>query len=454
MSTFPEKQGDPAERERRLLGFGRAIVEACPADETEVLLADGREFLTRFAGNRIHQNVGAEEASAVVRVVIDRRVGVATADSLEDDALAAARDAALAIAEASEPDPDWPGLPGRRPVKPVKAYHPATALATARTRADFAAAIIAAAREKGGEAAGIIQTEEGSLAVVNSHGVGVVTSQTRAETNALVTCEDGSGWAEGVAMRLSDLDADRVGKRAALTAAKSRDPRPLDPGRYDVVLEPSAVAEWVQYLAYVALSGKDFDEGQSPLAGRLGDKVTGEQVTLWDNARDRRTLPQPFDYEGQPAKRLSLIKNGVAEGVATNHYRARRLGKRTSTGHALPASSSYECMPMHLFMKGGDATAKQLVGELERGLLVTRFHYTNILDPMQTVLTGMTRDGTFWVENGTIVHPVRNLRYTENVLAALARSDGMSKRLTRVPGPCLVPTVRVRGVQFSGATEF
>jgi predicted Zn-dependent protease len=454
MSASDTTSRDPAERERRLLALGRAIVQASRADETEVLLADGREFLTRFAGNRIHQNVGTEEATAVVRAVIDRRVGVATADSLEDDALEAARDSALAVAEASEPDPDWPGLPKPRPVKPVKAYDAATAAVSAKTRADFAAAIIAAARDKGGEAAGIVQTDEGSLAVVNSRGVAVAASHTRAETNALVTCGDGSGWADGVAMRLSDLDARRVGTRAALTAEKSRDPKPLDPGRYDVVLEPSAVGEWVQYLAYVAFGGKDFDEGQSPLAGRLGQTVTGEEVTIWDNARDRRTLPQPFDYEGQPAKRLSLIKDGVAEGVATNHYRARRLGKRASTGHALPASSSYECMPMHLFMKGGEASAKQLVGGMERGLLVTRFHYTNVLDPMQTVLTGMTRDGTFLVENGRIVHAVRNLRYTENVLAAFGRIDGMSKRLTRVPGPVLVPTIRLRGVQFSGATEF
>jgi len=454
MSAWAEASRDPAARERRLLALGQAMVRTSRAEETEVLLADGREFLTRFANNTIHQNVGAEEASAVIRLVVDRRVGVATADSLEADALEAARESALAVAEAAEPDPDWPGLPKARPVKPVKAYHRATALATPRTRADFAAAVIAAARERDGEAAGIVQTEEGTLAVVTSRGVAVAASRTRAEANAMVTCGDGSGWAEAVAVRLSDLDADRLGRRAALTAEKSRDPRPLEPGAWDVVLEPPAVAEWLQYLALVAFSGKDVEEGRSPLAGRLGHQVTGDQVTLWDNARDRRTLPQPFDCEGQPARRLSLIREGVAEGVATNHYRARRLGRRVSTGHALPASSPQECMPMHLFMKGGRATANQLVGEMERGLLVTRLHYTNVLDPMETVLTGMTRNGTFLVEHGKIVRAVRNLRYTENVLAALGRIDGLSRRLTRVPGPCLVPTVRVRGVQFSGATEF
>ncbi len=454
MSPARKASRKPAARERRLLATARTLVKTCRADETEILLADGRQFLTRFAAGRIHQNVGAEEAAAVIRVVVDRRVGVATADSLQADALEAARDSALAIAEASEPDPDWPGLPKARPVKPVEAYDAATASADAQARADFAAAVIAAARRRDGEAAGIVQVDEGALAVASSAGVAVATSHTRAEANALVTSGDGSGWTEAVAVGLSGLDADRLGRRAALTAEKSRDPRPLDPGAYDVVLEPPAVAEWLQYLALVAFSGKDVEEGRSPLAGRLGQTVTGERVSIWDNARDRRTLPRPFDYEGQPARRLSLIKRGVAEGVATNHYRARRLGKRVSTGHALPASSPHECMPMHLFMKGGRASAKQLLGEMDRGLLVTRFHYTNVLDPMQTVLTGMTRNGTFLVEKGKIVHAVRNLRYTENVLAALGRIEGLSKRLTRVPGPCVVPTVRVRGVQFSGATEF
>ena len=313
---------------------------------------------------------------------------------------------------------------------------------------------LAAARKKQAEAAGIVQTAESSLAIVSSAGVAVASSSTHAEANTVVTRGDGSGYAEGLGTCLSALNGRRIGQQAALKASISRNPQPLEAGRYDVVLEPAAVGEWLQYLAYVALSGKDFDEGSSPLSGRLGEKVTGAQVTIWDNALDPRTLPQPFDYEGMPKKRLSLIRRGVAEAVGTNHYRARHLKKRISTGSALPASSSAECLPLHLFMKGGQSSARQLVGEMKRGLLITRFHYTNILDPMKTVLTGMTRDGTFLVEDGRIVHPVRNLRYTENVLEALGRIDGMSRKLTLVPGPCVVPTVRIKGVQFTGTTEF
>jgi len=453
--SAPTKPSESIEaRQRRLLTIGQALLDTSDADETEVLLADGRSYLTRFASNRIHQNVGTEEATAVIRVVVDKRIGVATADSLEPDALETALASAVAIARASEADPDWPGLPKPRTIKPLRAYHAATALVTAGMRAEFAGRIIEAAKRKGGQAAGIIKVGEGTLAVVNSRGVAAATSHTRAEGNALVTCDDGSGWAEAVATRFSDLDPDRLGARAALKADIGRNPQPIEPGRYDVILEPPAVGEWLQYLAYVAFSGKNFDEGRSPIAGRLGERVTGEQITIWDNPRDRRTLPQPFDYEGMPTRRLTLIRDGVAVGVGTNHYRARRLGKRTSTGSALPASSPMECLPVHLFMKGGDASPRRLLTDMKRGLLVTRFHYTNILDPMQTVLTGMTRDGTFLVENGKIVRAVRNLRYTENVLAALGRADGLSRRLTRIPGPCVVPTVRLRGVRFSGATEF
>lgn len=444
----------PAERQTRLLETAQAVVRASPADETEVVLGQGRSFLTRFSRNRIHQNVGAEEAWAVVRVVAAKRLGVATASSLSPSALAEAREAALAIARSSERTPDWPGLPPPRPLRQADAWDTATAEASADRRADLAAAIVAAARARQGEAAGAVETEEGSIAVASSAGVAAHASHTRAEINTVITCGDGSGYAEGLSTRLADLDARAIGRRAARKARRSRAPKPLPPGRYDVLLEPPAVAEWIEYLSYIAFGGKDFQEGRSPLSGRLGQKVTGEAVTIRDSGLDRRTLPMPFDFEGMPKRRLALITRGVAKAVATNHYRARQLGQRRSSGHALPASSGYECMPMHLFMGGGRSSARQLVAGLKRGLLITRFHYTNILDPMKTVLTGMTRDGTFLVEDGQVVGPVRNLRYTENVLEALGRTDGLSRRLTLVRGRAVVPAALVREVRFSGATEF
>jgi|WetSurMetagenome_2_1015567.scaffolds.fasta_scaffold20461_2 PmbA protein len=444
-----------ADREARLLEIGRETVRTSPADETEIILAEGRDLLTRFSGNRIHQNVGAEEVWAAIRVVSGKRVGVATAGSLRPEALAGARDEALAIARASDPVDDWPGLPSPRPVETVDAYDPETAGLSAEDRADMAGAVIAAAKARQAEAAGAVEVEESSLAVASSAGVAVAASYTKAQGHTVMTCEDGSGYAEAISTRAGDLSGRTIGRRAAAKAADSRKPRAVEPGRYDVILEPAAVAEWLEYLSYIAFSGKNYEEGRSPFSGKLGQCLTGEAVTLWDNALDPRTIPMPFDFEGMPKGRLTLVSRGVAKAVATGHYRAVRLGKRRSTGSALPSSTSYECLPLHLFMKGGTSSLDHLVKDTKRGLLVTRFHYTNILDPLKTILTGMTRDGTFLVENGEIVGPVRNLRYTENVLEALGRIDGASRRLTLCRGgPCVVPALRVRGVQFTGTTEF
>jgi len=445
---------NPAAREARLLEVGSNLVRSSPADETEVALSEGTSLLTRFSRNHIHQNVGTEEVWAGVRVVTAKRVGVATASSLRPEALGGALEEAMAIARASEPVADWPGLPPPRPVKPIAAYDAATAEASADARADLAGEIIAAARAKRAEAAGAVEIEESTLAVISSRGVAAAHSFTRAQAHTVVTCEEGSGYAEGLSTRAGDLKGRAIGRRAAAKAVESRQPRALDPGRFDVILEPPAVGEWLEYLSYIGFSGKNFEEGRSPLSGKLGERITGPDVTIWDSALSPRTIPQALDYEGMPKERLTLIAGGIAKAVGTNFYRARRLRKRRSSGSALPSSVSYECLPLHLFMKGGTSSAERLVKDTKRGLLVTRFHYTNILDPLKTVLTGMTRDGTFLVENGEIVGPVRNLRYTENVLEAFGRIDGLSRRLTLVRGPMVVPTLRIRDVQFTGATEF
>jgi PmbA protein len=443
-----------AEREARLLEIAGQVVRTSPADETEVVLSEGVDLLTRFSRNHIHQNVGAEEVWAAVRVVVGKRLGVATASSLQPEALTGACDGAMAIARASDPVQDWPGLPPPRPVRNVSGYDPATAQSSAEARADLAGQIIAAARARQAEAAGAVEIEESSIAVASSAGVAAASSSTRAQAHTVMTCDDGSGYAEGVSARLADLKGRALGRRAAAKAADSRRPQPLPPGRYDVILEPPAVAEWLEYLSYIAFSGKSYEEGRSPLSGKLGRKVTGEAVTIWDNALDRRTILRAFDFEGMPKERLTFIAAGVAKAVGTGYYRARRLRKRRSTGSALPSSESFECLPLNLFMKGGTSSAERLIKDTRRGLLITRFHYTNILDPLKTVLTGMTRDGTFLIENGAVAGPVKNLRYTENVLEALGRIDGLSRKLTLVRGPMVVPTLRLRDVQFTGATEF
>ena len=355
---------DPRRREARLLEIAERLVRTSPAEETEVLLLESHTGLTRFSAGRIHQNVGSEEAWAVVRVAAGKRVGVATASSLRPAAMEEARSAALAIARASDPIEDWPGLPDPRPVEPVNGWDEATARADPEERASAAQVIIERARMKDGLAAGAVETEDETLAIVNSRGVAEAESATRASIHTVVSAGDGSGYAEGLSRRLEDLDADKIGRTAVHKAARSRSPRPIEPGRYDVLLQPPAMAEWLEYLAWTAFSGKAFQEGRSALAGRLGERVTGQRVTISDSARDRRTLMRAFDYEGMPARRLTLIEAGVARQVPTGRLVAHRLGREVSTGHALPATSGGECLPMHLVMRGGYRAPKRLLEEM------------------------------------------------------------------------------------------
>jgi len=222
------------------------------------------------------------------------------------------------------------------------------------------------------------------------------------------------------------------------------------------VLEPAAVGRMLQPPAYMGFGAKAYQEGRSFLSGRLGQKVTGGNITLTDNARDRRLHGMPFDFEGVPRKRVRLIDHGVAAGVVYDSYLAgREKGRRQSTGHALPpAETAFRALPGHLVMDGESESLRRLVAGTRNGLLVTRFHYVNVAEPVRTVLTGMTRDGTFRIENGKVTRPVRNLRFTESVLGAFARAEGLTRMRRVVEGGVLCPAVKVNRFRFTGTTDF
>jgi predicted Zn-dependent protease len=212
----------------------------------------------------------------------------------------------------------------------------------------------------------------------------------------------------------------------------------------------------IEMLAYMGLGAKAFQEGRSFMSGKLGQPITGQAVTIVDNVYDRRVRGMPFDFEGVPRKRVKLIDRGTAAGVVYDSYLAgREKGRKASTGHALPPTyASYGAMPACAVMAGGTESLRGLVQSTERGLLVTRFHYVNIAERMKAVLTGMTRDGTFWIERGKVTHPVRNLRFTESVLEAFARLGGLTRMRRLTEGDVLCPAVKVRGFRFTGTTEF
>ncbi|HET9613455.1 MAG TPA: TldD/PmbA family protein [Candidatus Limnocylindrales bacterium] len=451
MSPGEGSRLDPLTVAERVVGLARAA----GGDEVEAVVSADRAQLTRFANSEIHQNVAETDASLNLRVAIGKRVGVASSNRLDDEGLRRLAETAVAIARNSAELEDWSGLPAPTPIVDRPAgWSEATAAATPEQRAEGVRAVIAAADAVGVRAFGSFSTSVEELAVANSLGISAVQRRTAAQLLTVTMAADGgSGYAEQAGVDLGTIDAAAVGREAAEKARVSANPVAVDPGDWTVVLEEYAVVDILSMLSYVGFSGLAVLEERS--FAEPGKVVGTELVTIVDDAAEPGAMPMSFDYEGVAKQRVVLVERGVCRDVVWDAQTAARAG-RHSTGHGLPAPNPYGPFPLNLVMSAGTTTRDALVGEMERGLLVTRFHYTNPVHPKLAIVTGMTRDGTFLVEGGRIVGPVRNLRFTQSYLAALAGTVavGRERRTLRGDfGGVLVPPIRVEGWTFTGATE-
>ncbi len=214
-----------------------------------------------------------------------------------------------------------------------------------------------------------------------------------------------------------------------------------------MILEPVAVGELVTFLGYLGMGALALQEGRSFLTGKLGGKVAGDNVTIWDDGTDGRGLAMPFDWEGQPKRKVTLIENGIGRGVVYDSYTATRE-KRETTGHALPAPNTAGPLPLNMFLAPGEASLDEMVASTRRGILVTRFHYVNVVHERETILTGMTRDGTFLIENGKRTKPLKNLRFTQSVLGALSMVEMIGKECA-LAEYAYVPALKVGKFSFT-----
>ena len=442
--------------EERIHEVTEDLLNYSTADQTEVVVTGDESALTRFANSAIHQNVMENNAEVRVRVVLGKRIGVSTSNTLDSSRLRQLVDSAVAAAKNQPENPDFVSLPGPKPVNRLNACDEGTANSDPEVRAKAVRAICALAMEQQLSAAGALETGYQEYAVANSLGVFAYDTQSFSRLNTVIMSDSGSGYAERNSTRFSDLDPEGAAREAIDKAVRSRNPVDLPPGDYVTILEEYAVAEMMFYLAYVGLGALAVQEGRSFMNGRFGQQIADPRVSVWDDGRDPRGYPWSFDFEGVPKQRVDLILNGVANGVVYDSYTAGREGKR-STGHALPAPNPFGPFPLNLVMGTGGATKSEMLASVDRGLWVTRFHYVNIVHPTQTVLTGMTRDGTFLIENGEVVGPVKNLRFTQSVLDALS-SVRMIGRDSLLAGSrsesALVPALLVDNFRFTGATQF
>jgi predicted Zn-dependent protease len=442
---------DPAAAAERVVG----LATAAGADEAEALVSVDHARLTRFANSEIHQNVAESNGALNLRVAIGKRVGVASSNRLDDDGLRRLAETAVAIARNSAELEDWAGLPEPTPITVQPAgWAAGTADATPELRAEGVRAVIAAADAAGVRAFGSFSTSAEHLAIANSHGIRAVGERTSAQLlSVMMDSDGGSGYAEQAGVDVGSIDPAAVGREAADKARASANPVAVDPGDWTVVLEEYAVVDILSMLAYMGFSGLAVLEERS--FAEPGKRIGSDLVTIVDDAAEPGAMPMAFDYEGVAKQRVVLVERGICRDVVWDHQTAARAG-RQSTGHGLPAPNSYGPFPLNLVMSPGSTARDELVGGMDRGLLITRFHYTNPVHPKLAIVTGMTRDGTFLVEGGKIVGPVRNLRFTQSYLEALAGTVAVGRERRTIRGDfggVLVPPIRVDGWTFTGATE-
>ncbi len=410
------------------------ILKQGEADSIDVVVDHAMSNVIRFAGFVFHQGVTESDCKVYIRVIVGKKVGVASTNKLKAEDLKNCLGKALDIAGHIKEEPFHLSLPaGPLPYNDMNSYFEPTASMTGDEKVAILSRGFKDAKASGVTQSGAFTTTTGELAVLNSKGIRAYHPYTASFLSVVSTRDDGSGLKTALSKDVSNIDAAGLMSESAERCIMASSPKALEPGAYRVILEPPAVAELVQWLSYIGLGAKSFQEGTSFLSGRLGESVTGDYVTIYDDGLNPLGMSVPFDMEGVPKKKLMLIEKGVACGVAYDSFTAALEGKRT-TGHSSFPEDAEGPLPGHIFMESGDIKASEMIEMLDRGILVKSFHYVNgLINPRDSVMTGMTRHGTFFVDKGRIKHPVHSLRFTENVMKAFEKIRGISGEVEVFP---------------------
>jgi PmbA protein len=432
---------------QKVLGYSQA-------DQTEVVYSKSESSLTRFAVNHIHQNMLEDNYEVRVRAVVGKKVGVATTNRLDDESLRRVAEQALEIARIQPENPEFHSLPTPHPITTASGYNERTATFTPEERARGVGVLIQLAKEHNLEAAGAFSTNVHHEAVANSLGIFAYEPRTDAEFHAVVMADaDGSGFTQRMTTDVTSLDFEAMAREAVDKALRSRNPRDIKLGEYPVVLDAYATSEMIQNLVFMGMSATAVQEERSFMNGQFGKPLVNPMITIYDDAYDPAGLPQAFDYEGVPKQRVVMIEHGIANAVVYDSFTAAREGK-PNTGHALAAPNSEGPMPLHTMLAAGDASVEDLIKGVEHGIYVTRFHYTNVLHPVKTLFTGMTRNGTFMIEHGELTYPVKNLRFTQSILDVLRETQALGRERIQYIDylPIVAPALRSNVFNFTGIT--
>ena len=453
----------------------RGIVDSSPAAATEATLECVEDRFVRFADGGPTQSADRERYELSIRVRLppatDRgafagwREARASCGTLDPESTRATLGRALTLAEVAAPNPDLVPMGGAVEVRGSAADRP-TLDHSFREKAQWIERALAACSERDLAPAGLARTTGISRTLVSSEGRAVTGARSRAAFALTATTRgeesragagDGEGFAEAIRSSVGRVDPDAVIERAVHKAVESRSPAEVEPGEYTVVLEPAAVSALVLFAGYQGFGAREVHEKSSFLCGRVGEQLFPEGLTILDDAGNEVYPGLPFDGEGCPKRRLALLEGGALRGPVTDERWSRKLGVE-NTGHARPQPSPDGPAANNLVVAPGRDSVEALVAGVQRGLLVSQLHYTNLIEPRELVLTGTTRNGTFLIENGRIARPVQNLRFTQSLVQALRGVSGVGNALevagALFEGEVVCPALRLERFRFTSTTEF
>jgi PmbA protein len=444
------------------------------ADEVEVLFSGGKTALTRFANNTIHQNVAEENYVASVRTVFGGRTARSTTNKLDDESLKRVVQSSERLAKVQHPDPDLLPVPDScgagagvaSEASPIR-HFAETAAVTPQQRAVTVEKIVAVAEKHKLTAAGIVSSAESVEGVFNSRGLADWHTQTSSEISITMLAPDSSGWQKANSPNVANLDGVALAEIAARKAFESSAPREIPPGKYTVILEPAAVLDIVGFM-FFDFGGLSILDQRSFLNNRVGTRLFGENINICDDVAHHLQSGPPFDGEGVRRQKVQLVEKGVvkrlmyARATAEKMKRSEhkdKVGLIEPTGHGFPLPNEIGEAPTNIVFGASPepTSVDQMIASTERGVLVTRLWYIREVDPYEKILTGMTRDGTFYVENGKIRYGVRNFRFNQSLIQMLSNVEAMGTPV-RASGEesfdMVVPAMKVTDFNFTEVTKF
>lgn len=431
------------------------VINEAKGYDTQVLVQSMEGALTRFANSEIHQNMIEDVTRVAIQIQKGKkRSEIQTTLYTEEGLRAAVKDAIVNLDFLPEGEMELPLAETPTLIESVEINEELAKAYSIPERAKIVKQGIELL-EPGYKAYGALSLDTAMFAFGNSKGVKRSAFANFVEFSVLISHESGgSGYAEQFSTDPQELNIVGAFQVAYDKAKMNQNPVEVQPGPYTVILEPLAVSEMLMYLAFCGFSGKSVQDQYSFLTGKLGEKLFDEKISIIDDCTDPSTLRLPFDFEGLPRQKVAIIENGVAKAVLYDQMSAIKDGV-ASTGHSVNSMSD-GAIPLNLVMAAGDQSLEELIASTDNGLLITRFHYMNIVNPRQASLTALTRDGVFKIENGKVVGAVKNMRFTETMLDALKQVAGVSKERQRCKamlGNYYVPCLKLDNFHFTGKTD-